>query len=475
MFKQKKQGKKLKISLLAIVVSALAVSCAWVFITRYESTPPQIILNPQSPYIREATKISGRVIDEKTGLRSISISVLNNGRRIELKQAELDKESGPTGGKLHTYSISISLDPKKLGLSDGKASLLIKASDNSWKNGFNGNESVVQNDFFIDTRPPAIQILSSQHNISQGGSGLVIYRLSEQCSEHGVYIGNDFFPGHAGYFKDPNICLAFFALGYDQGADTRFYVEAHDAAGNTSTNGFYHHISLKQFKNEALNISDSFLNRILPRFYDIPELDRTASLLDQFLYVNRELRKKNNTAILAIGSQTDPAIHWEGAFKRLPNSARRANFADHRSYAYNDKIIDHAVHLGIDLASVHNAPVPASNTGRVAFTGPMGIYGNLVCIDHGFGLFSIYAHLSSALVKQGDMVQQFDIIAYTDSTGLAGGDHLHFGMFIDHEFVNPVEWWDEGWIKNNITIKIAAVKNRLDAQAQEPSGTSESK
>ncbi|NOY69762.1 MAG: M23 family metallopeptidase [Deltaproteobacteria bacterium] len=468
MFKQKKQGKKLKISLLTIIAGALVISCGWFFTTRYEGEPPRITIDLKSPYIRTATEISGRITDEKTGLDKISITIVNNGRNIVLKQTDLHKDSVETGRKIHAYPFSILLDPKKMGLSDGKARLFIKASDNSWKNGFKGNESKAEKNIFIDTQPPAIQVLSRQHNMSQGGSGLVIYRLSEQCPEHGVYVGNDFFPGHEGYFKDPNICLAFFALGYNQGADTRFYIEAKDPAGNISRSGFYHHINLRRFKKEALKISDSFLSRILPRFYGIPGLDNKAALIDQFLYVNKELRKKNNEAILAIGKHTDPAMHWSGAFKRLPNSARRANFADHRSYTYKGKIIDHAVHLGIDLASVHNAPVPAANTGRVAFVGPMGIYGNLVCIDHGFGLFSIYAHLSSALVKEGDMVQQGDIIAHTDSTGLAGGDHLHFGMFIDHKFVNPVEWWDAGWIKNNVLIKLSAVKDRLNAESKQP-------
>lgn len=472
-FRQKKQGKKLKIGLLAVVAGALIISCGWIVTTHYEGEPPQIALNLKSPYIRTATKISGRITDKKSGLRNIYISVFNNGRNIVLKKAALDKNSVGTGGKIHVYPFSIILDPKKMGLMDGKARLLIKASDNSWKNGFNGNETKLEKDIFIDTRPPAIQVLSRQHNIRQGGSGLVIYRLSEKCPENGVYVGKGFFPGHAGYFKDPNIYLAFFALGYDQGPDTRLYVEAKDPAGNTSRSGFYHYINRERFKKATLKITDRFLNRILPRFYNTPGLDRTAPLIDQFLYINRELRKKNNAAILAIGKHTDSAMYWSGAFKRLPDSEREANFADHRSYTYKGKIVDHEVHLGIDLASVHNAPVPAANSGRVAFIGPMGIYGNLVCIDHGFGLFSIYAHLSNAIVKQGDMVQRGEIIAYTDSTGLAGGDHLHFGMFIDHEFVNPVEWWDARWIKNNILIKLSAVKNRLDTQTQSPAGRTE--
>jgi len=461
MFKTKKKGKKLKIGLIVLILGLLGSGFAFLYTTKYENTPPRIIVYPQSPYISRATKISGRITDDKTGLRNILISVSNNGRRIVLKQVDLDRDSGYKGGNMHKFPFSIMLDPKTYGLSEGKAVLSIKASDRSWRNGFKGNASTFTETFTIDTRPPEITVLSRQHNINQGGSGLVIYRISEPCSKQGVYVGEDFFPGHPGYFKDPDIYLAFFALGYDQGPDTRIYIKAVDAAGNTASTGFYHYIQRKRFKKETLNISDSFLKRILPRFYGIPGYNKNASLLDQFLYVNKKLRIKNNQAICTIGDHTDCAMHWEGAFKRLPNSARRANFADKRSYAYKGKIVDHEVHLGIDLASVHNAPVPAANTGRVAFTGRMGIYGNMVCIDHGFGLFSIYAHLGTILVKKENMVQKGDIIAYTDETGLAGGDHLHYGMFVDHKFVNPVEWWDKNWIKNNITSKLAAVKKML--------------
>jgi murein DD-endopeptidase MepM/ murein hydrolase activator NlpD len=115
-----------------------------------------------------------------------------------------------------------------------------------------------------------------------------------------------------------------------------------------------------------------------------------------------------------------------GAFGRLPNSAQQAGFADHRLYRYNGEIIDEATHLGIDLASVQQAPVPAANAGRILKVDYIGIYGNTVIIDHGFGLFSLYSHLSKTLVDPGDMVAKGDIIGHTGTSGWAGGDHLHF-------------------------------------------------
>jgi murein DD-endopeptidase MepM/ murein hydrolase activator NlpD len=83
-----------------------------------------------------------------------------------------------------------------------------------------------------------------------------------------------------------------------------------------------------------------------------------------------------------------------------------------------------------------------------------------VVIDHGVGLFSMYSHLSQIDVTQGQSVAKGDIIGRTGTTGLAGGDHLHFGMMVNQTYVNPIEWWDPAWIKNNVTDKIAAVEGR---------------
>ena len=123
------------------------------------------------------------------------------------------------------------------------------------------------------------------------------------------------------------------------------------------------------------------------------------------------------------------------------------------------KYLDSQVHLGVDLASVANAPVPAANKGKVVFTGDLGIYGKTVLLDHGYGLFSMYSHLNSFDVKEGQVVEKSGIIGRSGSTGLAAGDHLHFSMLVNNIFVNPLEWWDASWISNNVTGKIEAVKS----------------
>ena len=148
----------------------------------------------------------------------------------------------------------------------------------------------------------------------------------------------------------------------------------------------------------------------------------------------------------------------EGIFLRLANSKRMAGFADHRTYLYQGKKIDEQTHLGIDLAAYSRDKVTAANHGKVVFTDSLGIYGQTVIIDHGFGLFSMYSHLSRIDVQPDQIVAKNEPIGLTGNTGMAGGDHLHFGMLVHDTFVNPVEWWDASWIKNNITSKIKDIQ-----------------
>jgi murein DD-endopeptidase MepM/ murein hydrolase activator NlpD len=112
--------------------------------------------------------------------------------------------------------------------------------------------------------------------------------------------------------------------------------------------------------------------------------------------------------------------------------------------------VDEQVHLGEDLASLVNSPVPAGNHGVVVLAEPLGIYGKTVILDHGLGLFSMYSHLSRIDVKAGDRVEKGKPLGLTGTTGLAGGDHLHFSILIHGEFVNPVEWWDPRWLKTQV-------------------------
>jgi murein DD-endopeptidase MepM/ murein hydrolase activator NlpD len=131
-----------------------------------------------------------------------------------------------------------------------------------------------------------------------------------------------------------------------------------------------------------------------------------------------------------------------------------SSFADQRTYVYEGREVDHQVHLGYDLASVARSPVPAANRGIVRMAGYFGIYGNAVVVDHGHGLMTLYAHLSSLDVSEGAEVQRGQVLGRTGATGLAGGDHLHFTTLVGGLPVDPTEWWDPAWIRDRVARKL---------------------
>jgi len=129
-------------------------------------------------------------------------------------------------------------------------------------------------------------------------------------------------------------------------------------------------------------------------------------------------------------------------------------FADRRTYTYQGDEVDHQVHLGFDLASYAMAAIPAANAGTVLLARELGIYGNCVIVDHGFGVQSLYAHLSSFGVEEGATVEKGQEIGRSGITGLAGGDHLHFTMLVNGQMVNPIEWWDPKWFEDRVLRKL---------------------
>lgn len=130
---------------------------------------------------------------------------------------------------------------------------------------------------------------------------------------------------------------------------------------------------------------------------------------------------------------------WEGLFLRHKNAATIAEFADRPIYQHKGKIIDDQVHLGVDLASLANSEVQAANDGGVNFADRLAIYRLTIVLDHGRGFPSTYSLLSTRVVEVGQEVKKGEVIGLTGQTGLAGGDHLHFGIMVGGVLVNPIE------------------------------------
>ncbi len=252
--------------------------------------------------------------------------------------------------------------------------------------------------------------------------------------------------------------VAFFALLYDQDLHAPIVAFARDEAGNEAKATFVDNVFEKPMRRSRIEIDDAYMNRVVPEIIEhSPELKMaapTGDMLPGFLKVNGELRRLNADAIAALAKQTSPTRLWSGPFVQLGNSKVEASFADHRTYLYKGKEVDQQVHLGFDLAVTQHVPVLAANAGTIVNASWLGIYGNCVIIDHGMGVQSLYAHLMSFDVKVGDKVTRGQQVGRSDSTGLAGGDHLHFTMLVGGRMVNPVEWWDPHWVADRVDRKL---------------------
>jgi murein DD-endopeptidase MepM/ murein hydrolase activator NlpD len=131
--------------------------------------------------------------------------------------------------------------------------------------------------------------------------------------------------------------------------------------------------------------------------------------------------------------------------------------------------VDQQTHLGEDLASLVNSPVYAGNNGAVVYADPLGIYGQTVILDHGLGVFSSYSHMSQIDVKVGDKLDKGAVLGRTGTTGLAAGDHLHFAINLQGEFVDPLEWWDPHWLKDQVEgVWAGAVTAAATGDASKP-------
>ena len=315
--------------------------------------------------------------------------------------------------------------------------------------------------------PPRLAPLSRFHFVNHGGAEFIVYRVTPDDAESGVEVGDRYYPGYdaagAGVEGGDGLRVSLFALAHDQDLGTPMRLYARDPAGNEARAPFDHRVFDREFRRSRLQVGEGFLRRVVPRIAarapeladeDVDGASDLTDLLDLYLFINGELRRRNSATVAALAADTAPRWLWEGPFRQLANSQVESGFADHRTYFHGGEEIDQQVHLGFDLASTANAPIRAGNAGRVTFAEYLGIFGNCVVIDHGMGLQSLYAHLSSIDVAAGDDVARDDVIGLTGQTGLAGGDHLHFTMLVQGQPVTPVEWWDEHWIEDRILRKL---------------------
>ncbi len=437
-------------SALLVVLLLAAGGLVWWY--QFENQPPQIkpLHIPAALGLDSVIRVD--VTDNRCGLKSVTAEIIQGEHTAPLEGKQYPVHPFyERKGVMHD-TVLFEIRPAELGIGDGAAVVRITATDNSWRNGFKGNISALEIKIPVDITPPRIAVRSTVHNIRMGGSGLISFDVNEKPAKVGVRLGDILFPAYEFTEKSKNGYVALVALPFDKRNPGPMMIEVEDLAGNKSKASVAYTVLRRRSRVDRINISDSFLQRKMPDLsIHYPEVK--GSLLEQFLVINNQIRRENNEQLTSLCRNGEPEMLWHGSFVRMPGSLR-ARFADFRHYFYKGKEIDQAYHMGVDIADRTHSPVPAGNRGKVVFAGFLGIYGNTVVLDHGIGLFSTYSHLSQINVNRGDMVERGQTIGLTGLTGLAGGDHLHYGMVVSGMFVNPVEWWDMKWIRDHILANL---------------------
>jgi murein DD-endopeptidase MepM/ murein hydrolase activator NlpD len=455
--------------LAGLVLVALAVfgGAYWV---AGRGSPPAIKIVLPERVIGQTGALDVIVEAPRGRVSSLAIALEQNGRATKLfgvdgsttlNVAEPSGEPAATIAQTGPNTIRISRPLGKQSvpaLQQGPARITVSVSRPSLLN-LRTLSSTATKDFQVRLDPPRLTVLSTKHYVNHGGSELVVYRVAPADVTSGVRVGDIEYRGFPLAGTEAGTNVAVFALLYDQDLKTPIEAFARDEAGNETKATFVDDVFEKPIKKSRIEIDDNFIKRTVPDIIaHSPELKMSGpsgDLLADFLKVNGELRRINADQIAAFAKQTAAAKLWTESFVQLGNSKVEAGFADHRTYIYKGKEVDQQVHLGFDLAVTTHVPVAAANEGTVLNASWLGIYGNCVILDHGLGVQSLYGHLQSFDVKAGDKVTRRQTIGRSDSTGLAGGDHLHFTMLVGGRMVNPVDWWDPHWIQDRVNRKLS--------------------
>ena len=441
-----------------LLLLVLAAGGAWVYAGW--GGPPVIAVEKPEKFLGRSGELEVTVTTPRGGLDELEIALEQNGRSTRL--FSLTEPEGSTMVQEGAGRVRVvrPLGRKDVpSLESGEARITVTAARVELS-GLRRLASTGSRPIQVRLEPPRVAVVSTHHFVNHGGAELVVYRTSPADVSSGIRVGDITYPGHplsgAGVRADPALKMAFFALLFDQDLTTPVQVFAVDEAGNRGVAAVDVKPFRKPFRRSRIEISSQFLDRVVPAILEnTPDFDVDAGdPVQAFLRINGDLRQRNADTIAEQARKTAPEMLWRSAFQQLSNSAVQSLFADHRTYFHNGQEIDQQVHLGFDLAVTAAVPVGAANRGRVLLAEYLGIYGNCVILDHGMGVQSLYAHLSSIDVAVGDLVEKGSTIGRSGMTGLAGGDHLHFTMLVNGHPVNPVEWWDPKWMEDRVLRKI---------------------
>ena len=452
-----RSGGSGKARIFTVLLAALAIAFGSWYAFRV-GPAPEVSLVTERPAVGRSNEVTAVFSEPELGLGMVRLELIQ-GERTEILAEEIFVPGsgipfvGSDGTAQAVLEATVGTDTMAW-LAEGE--MVLRATADRASGPLRSAAPVsVERTLPVRLRLPRLEVVSTKHYGRQGGSGAVVYRVGEHVVRSGVRAEQVESPGSPRPGGVSNDRFAFYSLPWNVADSSEIRLFAEDDAGNRVEQPFLDIFKTMPSRTDVIHLSDAFFDRVVPAIASqTPGFDASGSLLDQYLRINRDLRRAELDRVVEFSRDSEPAFLWSGAFLQMPNSARAANFAETRSYIYEGREVDQQTHLGLDLASTARARVPAPNSGRVVFAGWMSLYGNAVIIDHGYGLLSLCGHMSTVDVAAGDSVSKGDRIGTSGTTGLAGGDHLHLEVFVHGQSVDPMEWLDAKWISDNLATKL---------------------
>ncbi len=449
MARNKQKGGSIAGKIIGTLLVAGIAAGAWFLYTapQFERVKPKIEA-PAKLYWNRTTPLKIKVTDN-VALKDYQIELSDGENSIVLDQAPFEKQAAEETLVVKYPRKDKTLDPKAKHMV-----LTITVNDKSMWNMMSGNSAKKTIDVYVDYKRPNVNIVANSRMINQGGSALVVFQAEDDNMDKLYVEANHNIFKPEPYKKEGYYAVLIAWPFVDDSFDAK--IVATDKAKNKREVHipFYH--KNPRYKTSYIKATDSFIDgKITDLASGNPDYATITDKLEKLKAINETMRLKNEALIHKLSKNVSNEMlnSWKmKKFYPLRNGKKVASFGDHRYYYYGkkDNIVSESYHVGYDLASNSMANIVASNPGKVVYADENGIYGNMPMIDHGLGLYTLYGHCSQLMVQEGDEVHAGQVIAKTGTTGLAMGDHLHFGMVIQGVEVRPVEWFDQSWIKKFI-------------------------
>jgi hypothetical protein len=196
------------------------------------------------------------------------------------------------------------------------------------------------------------------------------------------------------------------------------------------------HISARKNDNHTIVIYPFYLRSV---GYGTGRVDLEASKKN--LFAPSERKQEEWETLRNILENHSSEAMWKGVFDYpIAEPLIISNFGKERVYFIGKKRAFARCHRGVDFKGETGDPVFAPNIGKVVFADERITTGNTLVLDHGQGVYSLFFHLDSIDVTTGTYVEKGSKIAEIGATGIAAGSHLHWSIFVNGEWINPMDW-----------------------------------